>query len=200
MEFVYNNRVHSATHVTPFYADTGRHPYKGTAPKTVSANPTAQAFAAQMTKIREEIGSALKKAAEDMKHYYNKQRQELVEYRVGDKVWLEATNIATDRSTKKLDDKQFGPFRILKKIGAALYKLDILKTWKRIHPVFNEVLLTPYHKPVFPTQPRNSRPPPVVEGREDEYEVEEIVDSRKRGRNFEYEIKWKGYGSHEMIF
>ena len=73
MEFVYNNRVHSTTHVTPFYADTGRHPYKGTAPKMVSANPTAQAFAAQMTKIREEIGSALKKAAEDMKRYYDKQ-------------------------------------------------------------------------------------------------------------------------------
>ena len=96
MEFVYNDRVHSATHVTPFYADTGCHPYKGTAPKMVSANPTAQAFAAQMTKIREEIGSALKKAAEDMKHYYDKQRWESVEYRVGDKVWLEATNIATN--------------------------------------------------------------------------------------------------------
>ena len=58
---------------------------------------------------------------------------------MGDKVWLEATNILTDQPTKKLNDKQFDPFRILKKIGAALYKLDIPKTWKRVHPVFNEI-------------------------------------------------------------
>ena len=61
-------------------------------------------------------------------------------------------------------------------------------------------MLTPYHEPAFPTQPRNTRPPPVVEGKEDKYEVEEIVDSRKRGRNLEYKVKWKGYGPHEMTW
>ena len=67
-EFVYNDRVHSATKVTPFFADMGRHPYKGTQPKLVyqSNIQSAQDFANSLTKVRDEVGAALKKAAEDM--------------------------------------------------------------------------------------------------------------------------------------
>ena len=160
MEFVYNDQVHSATRVTPFFADNGQHPYKGTAPQLNSNNPTAQAFVEQMSSMREEIGAALKKAAEDMKRHYNKGRKESTEYQVGDKVWLEATNLTTERPSKKLDNKCFSPFKVVKRVGAASYKLDIPVTWKHIHPVFNEVLLTPYHDPEFPNQPRNTNPPP----------------------------------------
>ena len=114
-EFVYNDHVHSATKVSPFYADMGRHPYKGTAPIRQSNNPTAQQFAESMIKIHEEVGSALKKAAEDMTRYYNNKRSESIEYQRGDKVWLEGTNITADRPMKKLGDKRFGPFRVVKK-------------------------------------------------------------------------------------
>ena len=201
MEFVYNDRVHSATKTTPFFADNGRHPYKGINPKIQSDNPTAQAFANEMRKIREEVNSALKKAAEDMEWNYNKKRKESREYKVGDRVWLEGTNISTDRPMKKLDDKRFGPFKIVKKVGKASYKLDIPKTWKRIHPVFNEVLLTPYVRPEFPNQLQTTRPPPeIVEGMEPEYEVEEVLDSRKNSKGLWYKVHWKGYGPHERTW
>ena len=75
-EFVYNDRVHSATKVTPFFADMGRHPYKGTQPKPVyqSNVQSAQDFANSLTKVQDEVGAALKKAAEDMSKYYDKKR------------------------------------------------------------------------------------------------------------------------------
>ncbi|KAF8829214.1 hypothetical protein HHX47_DHR3000714 [Lentinula edodes] len=200
MEFAYNDRVHSATKVSPFYADNGRHPYKGTTPKMTSQNPTAQEFADSMKRIREEVGSALKKAAEDMKRQYDKHRNEAIEYKAGDKVWLEGTNITTDRPMKKLGDKRFGPFKVLEKIGSSSYKLDIPRTWKRVHNVFNETHLSLYHEPQFPTQPRNTEPPPEVVGEEEEYEVEEVVDARKYRNGIQYKVKWRGYGPHEMTW
>lgn len=181
----------------------GRHPYKGTAPKDASPNPTAQEFADKMREVREEVGSALKKAAEDMTRYYNKNHNESKEYKKGDQVWLEGINITTSRPMKKLDDKRFGPFEVLEKVGRSSYKLKIPKTWRDIHNVFNEVLLTPYHPPEFPNQPRNTNPPPeTIEGTEPEYEVEEIVDSKedKRSKKVKYKVKWKGYGPHEMTW
>lgn len=72
--------------------------------------------------------------------------------------------------------------------------------WKHIHMVFNEVLLTPYHEPKFPTQLRNMRPPPEVVEKELEYEVEEVLDSHIYQRIFEYKIQWKGYSRHEQTW
>ncbi len=58
-----------------------------------------------------------------MKWFYNRKRTELVEYKDSDKVWLEGTNLSTDRPMKKLNDKYFGPFKMVKKVGASSYKL-----------------------------------------------------------------------------
>ena len=49
-----------------------------------------------MQKIRDEVGSSLKKASEDMSRYYNKKHSDSIEYNPGDKVWLEGVNITTD--------------------------------------------------------------------------------------------------------
>ena len=57
MEFTYNDREHSTTKVTPFYADNGHHPYKGTSPKVISKNELAQEFADKMKKITKHMSS-----------------------------------------------------------------------------------------------------------------------------------------------
>jgi hypothetical protein len=136
-----------------------------------------------------------------MKVQYDKHRKDAVEYKPGDKVWLEGSNLKSDRPMKKLGDKRFGPLTVLEKIGDGAYKLEVPRTWKRVHNVFNETLLSPYKPPSSEYQPRNTRPPPVVTGDEPEYEVEEIVDSRKgRGNSIWYKVKWTGYGAHEMTW
>jgi hypothetical protein len=55
---------------------------------------------------------------------------------------IEAPNITTTQSSKKLDKKQVRPFKIVKKVGASSFKLDIPSKWKTIHPVFNEAILS----------------------------------------------------------
>ena len=59
-------------------------------------------------------------------------------------------------------------------------------------------MLKPFVRPTFDIQP-NDPPtlPDLVEDKE-EYEVEAILDSRKKGRYIEYLVKWKGYSETEI--
>ena len=69
--------------------------------------------------------------------------------------------------------------------------------WK-IHDVFHADLLTPYRE----TKLHGAnfvRPPPDLINGEEEYKIEEILQSRKfgRGHKVQYLVKWKGYPDSE---
>ena len=58
--------------------------------------------------------------------------------------------------------------------------------------MFHATLLKPYVK--TETHGENyTRPPPDLLEEQEVYEVEMIVKHRKRGRGYQYFIKWKGY-------
>ena len=59
----------------------------------------------------------LLQAQETMKRHYDTHKNTVREYKKGDQVWLEGTNIKMDRPMKKLDNKWHGPFPIVKKVG-----------------------------------------------------------------------------------
>ena len=69
--------------------------------------------------------------------------------------------------------------------------------WRRKHDVFNEKLLKPFIKPSFDIQPDDPPAPADLVEEEKEYEVEAILDSRKKGQYIEYLVKWKGYSDAE---
>ena len=121
-----------------------------------------------MQGAREEAQSALKKAAVDMKKFYNQTRGEAIGYKPGDLVLLEATNLNTDKPMKKLDDKWYGPFKVLEKVGNSAYKLKLPPSMSRIHPVFNKVLLSPYYTLTFDSQPHITNPEPIIVDKEPE--------------------------------
>ena len=130
-----------------------------------------------------------------MKDFYDRRKGESIQYKPGDQVLLEGKNIASDRPKKKLDDKSYGPFEVEKKVGNSAYKLKLPATWRGVHPVFNEVLLTPFKPPALPSQKAPPPPPPVTQDGQVEYEVEEILDSKcnRNGKNLKYLVHWKGY-------
>jgi hypothetical protein len=104
-------------------------------------------------------------------------------------VFLSSRNINTTRPSKKLDDKMLGPFKVLEAVGTS-YRLQLLSTM-RIHDVFS--LLRKAANDPLPGQ-TNEPPQPVVVDDEDEWEVDDILDSRLfgRGKRLQYKVKWKG--------
>jgi transposase InsO family protein len=104
-EFTYNNCDTTSTDYSPFYLNHGHHPWTRLTKKQRSNNETADQFITRMKELGEQATKALEKANSQMKKQFDKHHQPLCEYSIGDKVWLEATNLKTKRPTKKMDNK-----------------------------------------------------------------------------------------------
>jgi len=103
--------------------------------------PKLEEFLISLQKSWEEATKAMEMAKEMIKRQFDKKRQDPQGLKEGEDVWLEAKNIYSNRSLKKLDQKRYGPFKILKTIGQGAFQLKLPEEWI-IHDVFNEDLLT----------------------------------------------------------
>jgi hypothetical protein len=98
---------------------------------------------------------------------------------------------------EKLEDLCFGPFKIVKRIGAGAYKIEIPKTWKlkKVHNTFNKQLLKPYVMPFFPLQVLPIFKPPVIINDFVKYVVEKILKSSICRKKLSFYVKWEGYSN-----
>jgi hypothetical protein len=123
-------------------------------------------------------------------------KRKIPEFPDGTKVWLSAENIDTMWPSKKLDVKRYGPFKIVWKAHGRSYELNLPAQWK-IHPIFHNHLLTQYTEPSAEVHKKPNPPLPEVIRQFEEYEVEEVLDSRYRYKKLQYLVKWKGYRNEE---
>lgn len=204
-EFAANDTVSETTTVTPFFANYGFHPRLGFEPVQPGTKPAArdaEKFAAQMQEISDYLRTEMLAARARYEEQANRKRRPARRYQVGQEVWLDARNIRTLRPTKKLDWKNCGPFKITEVVSPWAYRL-LLPDPMRIHPVFHVSLLRPAADDPLPAQENDPPPPVEVDGLQ-EWEVEEVLDSRwdRRGRGrprLKYTVKWTGYDDPEEI-
>ena len=116
-------------------------------------------------------------------------------WKVGDKVWLEATNLRLQYPSRKLAPRQQGPFKVSQVLSPIVYCLQLPSMWK-IHDVFHASLLSPY-KQTNAHGPNFSTPPPDLIGSEEEYKVETIISHKGPPGRRKYLTAWKGYPSSE---
>jgi len=184
-EFQHNNHVHSATQHPPFLLDTGRLPCMGfESRQNPSSLETVNKFTERMRTEIEEAKSAIRKAQDDMKRYYDRRRTLAPVFNPGDKVFLDTSDIRTTHPLQKLSHRRLGPFIVERRIGPMAYHLKLPHWMKQLHPVFNVVKLTPAPDDPIPGQKLMDHPPPIIIDGELEWEVEEILDSRWHWRRF----------------
>ena len=147
-----------------------------------------------MADTLEEAKAALAKSKDDMTLYYNWKRTPAPEFKAGDMVFLDASNIQTTQPSHKLSHQRLGPFPIDSQVGNSAYWLHLPPSMGRLHPIFNVVKLS--SAPPDPFLGHQASPPPlpeIVDG-EEEWVVEEILDSRMVNRKLRYLVKWEDFG------
>jgi len=150
---------------------------------------TVSEFMEWMKSTTEEAKSAIHKAQEDMMQYYNRKRSLAPIYKPGDRVYLDASDIKTTCLSPKLSHHRLGPFEIERQVGPLAYHLKLSHGMRQLHLVFNVVKLSTALEDLILGRKLQVPPPPIVVNGEEEWEVEEILDSRWHWRRFQFLVK-----------
>lgn len=90
---------------------------------------------------------------------------------------LKAEHFCSTCPSKKLSEKNMGPFTIIAQAGTHSFTLRLPDSVRAIHPVFHVSQLKPTTPNLIPGQTQPLLPPVEVDG-EPEYEISEILDSK----------------------
>jgi len=193
-EFAYNNSVTVGTGLSPFYANYGFNP-NATNPAAVNIlNPASKVYAHWMHTMHDEARRGLETAQKRMPRYADPGRKEAPAYQVGDLVMLNGRNIQMRRPSQKMDHKNHGHFQIEKLVSPLTICLTLPRKW-RIHNILHVSLLEPYRTSEHRAPPDPSR---ILQEADDieqseEYDVDEVLGSTKRGGRVLYLFRWLDY-------
>ena len=132
-----------------------------------------------------------------MAQYYNQHRTLVLEYQVGDKAYLDVSDIRTTCPSQKPAHCYLSPFTIVWKVGWNAYQLCLPTSMSHLHPVFNVIKLLPTPSDPIPRQKASPPPLPELVDREEHYVVEWILDSQFIRGHLQFLMKWEGYGYEE---
>jgi hypothetical protein len=194
VQYVHNSWPSSTTGFTPFELLMGFTPRLKVPTTVESPLPEIEQRGEHLKQIQERAQEAIGKAQRMVILQSKKRRKgHFKGYQVGEKVWLEGTNLHLSHPTAKLAPKRYGPFQVTKVISPVVYQIKLPANWK-IFNTFHVSLLSPYQETIehganYP------EPPPDLVNDQEEYEVEEILASRCYGRwkKLQYLVKWVRY-------
>ena len=165
-EFAINNKIHTATKMSPFMANYGKEMQMGGDIRKKGKVESVTEFVQRMKKVQEKAEAALKKTQKDIKRYVDRERKETEEWKKGDQVLLSTKDLVfKERPTKKLTERYVRPYVIEEVVSTNMVKLQ-LPSSMRIHPVVNISRVVRY-KEQIKGQKKEEGKPVVIEGVEE---------------------------------
>ena len=162
VKFTFNNKVHTVTNLSPFKVNYEQELRVCFEIRKKGKYVKAEKFVKEMEGIHKETKAALKKSQEEIKKYVDRNKKQVVEYKVGDRVLLSMKDLMwqmRNRETKKLIEKFVGPYRIRKIILENVVELD-LPVLMKIHLVVNISRIAIYQEQI---ERQKKILPPLVE-------------------------------------
>ena len=145
-EFAYNNSVHSTTDVFSFktmYEWNFKFVEKMQISRTKLQVPATRKHVKNVISLKKILENKWQLTWKQQTKNYDKRRI-TQKYYVKNKVWLNAKNINSIKSLKKLDYKFLKPFEIIKLIEFKTYMLQLFKIMRDIYFIFHMFLFKSY--------------------------------------------------------
>jgi len=118
------------------------------------------------------------------------------DFKVGKQVYVKAKYFRSTRPSKKLSEKNLGPYTIIAQVGSLSFTLRLPDSMRAVHPVFHVSQLEPAIPNTIPDQIQPPPPPVEVDG-DLEFEIAEIIDSkvdrRRKSCKLLYLVCWSSY-------
>ena len=161
--------------------------------------PAAKDFTSEMEDMLESIRKILEKAKEWMKLNANKHCLAVLDYTIGQQVWLATKNLQLTHASQKLTERWLGPYTIIGLAGPNAIKLKLPRSLQ-IHPVVNVSQIKPYLGPMEGQTLYWPRLVHMTEDRDNEWKVDHIVDSCLKNKKLEYLVHWRGYDNLDCMW
>ena len=137
----------------------------------------AQWFVAHLDEIHDELKQNIADAQECYQKGADWHCLPAPPFKVGDKVFVKARFFKTTQPSKKLSEKNLGPYEIIGTPSSHSFTLRLPTQFWVVHPIFHVSQLKLAVPNPFPNQ--TQPPPPLIEiDGESEYEVGKILDSK----------------------
>ncbi len=192
-EFIDNNALFSVIFSTSFFLNKDFHSRMSFELDVIEYESSRERLQTiKVENISEHMNKTLKfareslaKTREQMMKQVNKHRKE-VDYKIESKMFLNERNIVTARSFKKLDDKMLDSFTNLGFVDSS-YKLELSESMC-VHDVFHSDLLRSVVDDLLSDQ-KNELSDSIVVNDEDEWKIDDILNSRRYRRRLQYRVK-----------
>jgi len=177
VEFTYNNAPSATTRVSPFFANKGYHPNISIYPERDMTSARARDYAVNLESLHQYLREEMANAQLRYQGPADAKRTPAPDFKVGEQVYVKAKYFWSTRPSKKLSEKNLGPYTIIAQVGSLSFMLRLPDSMRAVHPVFHVSQL----KPAIPNTilDRIQPPPPPVEvDGELEFKIAEILDSK----------------------
>jgi RNase H-like domain found in reverse transcriptase/Reverse transcriptase (RNA-dependent DNA polymerase)/Integrase zinc binding domain/Chromo (CHRromatin Organisation MOdifier) domain len=195
-EFSYNNAPHATTKISPFFANKGYHPTITVHPERDLTSALARDLSVNLDELHAELRTQIAAAQTQYQSPADRLRLPAPEFKIGENAFVKAEFFKTTRPSKKLSEKNLGPYEIIARPGTHSVTLRLPQSMRAIHPVFHVSQLEPATPNPIPNRVQSPPPPVEVDG-ELEFEISEILDSkynrRRRDCQLVYLVRWSGY-------
>src|SRR5258705_267164 len=183
--------------VSPFFMNKGYHLEFTADLQANTSLAEAQMFVADLEHTQAELKENITQAQERYRKNADKHRAEAPELKVGDQAYVKAKFFRTRQPSKKLLEKNLGPFDVIGKPGTHSITLRLPCQFHSVHLVFHVSQLEPACPNLLLLQ-QQQLPPPLEANGETEYEVSKILDSKldrrcRPNNRLHYLVCWMGY-------